>query len=253
MDQKRAQHRATSSRKIVAVDPATNGRRPAAAGRAHPPRGPLLAAAGQGHPPAAKAPPLFPRTCRGRRGISVAHSSRGPGVKTAPDLRAPSPGPDAAAPPPPPPRPTSPRRQDPPGRTDLELRPWSLRLAAEGRWQGIPSAYACAAGLHGRRRRRPRGGGRRRRGPARRKPWGEGGRPAAAAELELQPGCRIESREKPRPPRHYLGCRRGPGGARRRPGTEEGAVEVGGRARWRSSADEGEERGRHGDQGCGRH
>jgi len=56
-----------------------------------------------------------------------------------------------------------------------------------------------------------------------------GGRPAAAAELELQPGCRIESREKPRPPRHYLGCRRGPGGARRRPGTEEGAGEVGAR------------------------
>ncbi|KAG2660206.1 hypothetical protein PVAP13_1KG412910 [Panicum virgatum] len=73
MHQKRAQHRATSSRKIVAVDPATNGRRPAAAGRAHPPRGPLLAAAGQGHPRRLKllAAPLRP-------------SSRAPAAAAAP-------------------------------------------------------------------------------------------------------------------------------------------------------------------------
>ena len=182
MDQKRAQHRATSSRKIVAVDPATNGRRPAAAGRAHPPRGPLLAAAGQGYPPAAKAPrsaapPLFPRTCRGHRSAAPRTPRRDrrstpprdlggaleqrPRREDGPRLaraiagsrrrRAPPPPPQ-----PPPPRSTSPRGRDPPGRTVLELRPWSLRLAAAGRWQGSTSAYARAVGLHGRRRRRPR-------------------------------------------------------------------------------------------------
>ena len=145
-----------------------------AAGRAPPPRGPLLASAGQGHPrrlwllavplypssscapAAAGAPPRRARRSAPPRDLGGALEPR-PDAETRPRLgRAIAGSRHCRVPRPPLPRPTSPRRQDLPRRTSLELRPWSLRLAAAGRWQGSTSAYARAVGLHGRRRRRPR-------------------------------------------------------------------------------------------------
>ena len=195
-----------------------------------PPRGPLLAAAGQGHPrrlwllaaplrlssraPAAPdappRPPLRPAAGSGRRARAEAPARRRPPT-CARHRRVPTP-PRASA------SVSTAHLATPPGSAG-EDRPGASASPPQGGGRGAhpperalqASTSAAAAG------------------PGRRRPLPSWPREEEAAELELQPGRRVESREKPHPPRHCLCCRRGPGGARRRPGKEEGAGEVGAR------------------------
>ena len=254
MDQKRAPRHATSSKKIVAVHPATNGRQlanpssPRSAPRCCWPRPPPAAVA-----PRSAAPPLFPRTRRSGRpaaaaapprcGIWAARSSRGPGVETGPDSC------DACAiarsrrrrappPPPPPPQPTSPRRRDPPGRTVLEPPPRRRREVAR---EPIRLSARCRP-LRPPPPQAPRGGGRCRRGPTRRRLRSSSSSQAAASN-------RGRSRTRRATACVAVAAQAVLAVAR---GKRKWPVKWG-RARWRSSADEGEERGRHGEQGCGRH
>ena len=252
MDQKRAPRHATSSKKIVAVHPATNGRQlanpssPRSAPRCCWPRPPPAAVA-----PRSAAPPLFPRTRRSGRpaaaaapprcGIWAARSSRGPGVETGPDSR------DACAiarsrrrraPPPPSPQPTSPRRRDPPGRTVLEPPPRRrrevagepIRLSARCRPPRPPPPQA------------PRGGSR---------GGKEAGPPPLRSSSSSQAAASNRGRSRARRATTWVAVVAQAVLAVAR-GQRKGPVKWG-RARWRSSADEGEERGRHGEQGCDRH
>jgi len=183
-----------------------------------------------GHPAAAAAPP--------RCGIWAARSSRGPGVETGPDSR------DACAiarsrrrraPPPPSPQPTSPRRRDPPGRTVLEPPPRHRREVAG---EPIRLSARCRPSRP-QPPQAPGGGCRCRRGPARRRLRSSSSSQAAASN-------RGRSRTRRATAWVAVAAQAVLAVAR---GKRKWPVKWG-RARWRSSADEGEERGRDGSNGA---
>ena len=240
MDQKRAPRHATSSKKIVAVHPTTNGQRLAE---------PLLPAACSSRPLAKATPggcgssqrrsaslPAHPplRTPRrGRRsaplrdlgGALEQRPRRGDGPRLARRVRH-----RQIPTPPPPPQPTSPRRRDPPGRTVLEPPPRRrrevagepIRLSARCRPPRPPPPQA------------PGGGGRCRRGPTRRRLRSSSSSQAAASN-------RGRSRTRRATACVAVAAQAVLAVAR---GKRKGPV------KWRSSADEGEERGRDGSKGA---